>query len=187
MIRGVGFVPVTSGSWFSLHSSAEVKDGSCVSRLGSGSGSGLHCAAGSGSGWGFRWSSGLADALVLVGGGLVTMAGLFRLFPLDASHSASFAFFSSSVSAVRRYWLRLLQTGGLLAFRSVAGIVGFDARVPHRFAGPAVAFPGLIAVGTVLVGGRAEVNPAGGRLAAGLDVGLVAPSDTDLDLWGAGL
>ncbi len=70
------------------------------------------------------------------------------------------------------YRLRVLETGGLLIFLSVTGFFGFEIRVPLPLVGHLV-FLELVLVsvaGTVLTGGRAEQNPAGGRLVtAGLD------------------
>lgn len=94
--------------------------------------------------------------MLVFGGAAVVMAGLLKVLPLEASHSASFALqiehksvfwnfsdvqgkqqmcqcveqkcylLSSAVSMVNLYWLRVLETGGLLTFLSVAEIFGFE-------------------------------------------------------------
>lgn len=64
-------------------------------------------------------------ALETVCGRADAIGGLFRVFPLDASHSASFAFLSSAVSIAILYWLKERLAGGLGALLSVAATTSF--------------------------------------------------------------
>lgn len=98
-------------------------------------------------------------------------------------------FLSSAVSIVNLYWLIVFEARGLLTFLSGSEICVFGLWVPPALVGATVVFlePAVVSVaGTILAGGRAEENPAGWRLlAAGLET-WAGPSDTDLDLTGAG-
>ena len=80
---------------------------------------------------------------------------------------------SSADSMGTLYWLRLLETGGLLTFLSLTTLVSIPLATT-----PVLTEPG----GAVLaVRGGAERNPVGGRTAAGrLGTGS-GPSDTELD------
>lgn len=96
---------------------------------------------------------------------------------------------SSVVSIVNLYWLRELETEGLLTFLSVTWIFGLEFWIPVPLVEATLVFLELVLVsvaGKVLAGGRAERNPAGGRLVtAGLDTGA-GLSEADLDLISAG-
>lgn len=69
---------------------ASAESGSCASTRGAGSGLGTGC--------GLRSGSGFAETLVFEGPAV--MAGLFRVLPLEASQSASFALCKQTFSAL---------------------------------------------------------------------------------------